>query len=41
MTGTILRMRYEIMQELDTGPIFTLYRARDIVRALGLSDRCM
>lgn len=31
MTGTILRMRYEIMQELDTGPIFTLYRARDIV----------
>lgn len=31
MIGTILRMRYEIMQELSEGPIFTLYRARDIV----------
>ena len=31
MIGTVLRIRYELLQSLYDGPIFTLYSARDRV----------
>ncbi len=33
MTGTVLNLRYELMQELDVSPLATLYRAKDRMAA--------
>lgn len=41
MIGALLRIRYELTAELDQGPVFTLYRAKDRVTGRDVNIRVL
>jgi eukaryotic-like serine/threonine-protein kinase len=41
LIGVMLRVRYEVLQEISSGPIFTLYAARDHVQSRDVAVRVL